>query len=95
MVKRQSGKNYEKAGSKLEFRIGFLPVLLYAKRGEETKSAFDLASALCAYIKSPNMRTMHGKEGRTYAEKHFSIEKMVKNYVAVYRRAADPEGIKF
>ena len=33
-----------------------------------------LASALCAYIKNPNIRTMHGKAGRVRAEKHFSIE---------------------
>jgi sugar transferase (PEP-CTERM/EpsH1 system associated) len=47
-----------------------------------------LAPALCAYIKNPNMRTMHGKAGRVRAEKHFSIEKMVKNYETVYRRVA-------
>ncbi|UCE08071.1 MAG: glycosyltransferase, partial [bacterium] len=47
-----------------------------------------LALALCAYIKNPNIRTMHGKAGRIRAEKHFSIEKMVKNYETVYRRAA-------
>lgn len=54
-----------------------------------------LASALCAYIKNPKMRTTHGKAGRICAEKHFSIENMVKNYEGVYRRAADPDGIKF
>ena len=48
----------------------------------------DLASALCAYIKNPNMRSMHGKAGRICVEKHFSVKKMVKNYEAVYRRAA-------
>jgi len=52
-----------------------------------------LASALCVYIKNPNMRTMHRKAGRICAEKHFSIEKMVKNYEAVYRRVADPDEV--
>jgi sugar transferase (PEP-CTERM/EpsH1 system associated) len=47
-----------------------------------------LASALCSYIKNSNMRTMHGKAGRIRAEKHFSIEKMVKNYETVYGRTA-------
>ena len=34
---------WEKWGQSLnsELRIGFLPVLLYVKQGEETKSAFD------------------------------------------------------
>jgi sugar transferase (PEP-CTERM/EpsH1 system associated) len=54
-----------------------------------------LASALCTYIKNANLRTMHGKAGRIRAENHFSIEKMVKNYEAVYRRVADPAGVQF
>ena len=73
------GKNFYQSLNS-ELRIGFLPVLLYVKRGEETKTAVDPASALCAYIKSPKMRTMPGKAWRIRAERHFSIEKMVKSF---------------
>jgi sugar transferase (PEP-CTERM/EpsH1 system associated) len=54
----------------------------------------DLASAMYAYIKNPDTCATHGKAGRIRAEKHFRIEQMVENYEAVYRRVADPDGVK-
>lgn len=47
-----------------------------------------IASALLRYLKNPDLRKLHGKHGRMKATQFFSIENMVKNYEAVYRRIA-------
>ena len=47
-----------------------------------------LAAALSAYINSPELRASHGNQGRICVKKLFSVEKMVNEYEAVYRRVA-------
>jgi len=50
-----------------------------------------IASAISNYMQNIDLKISHRKNGRSRVEKFFSIEKMVKNYETVYRRAADPD----
>ena len=41
------------------------------------------------YIKNPELRVSHGRQGRIRVDELFSVEKMVNQYESVYRRVAD------
>jgi glycosyltransferase involved in cell wall biosynthesis len=52
----------------------------------------DLVEKILSYIKSPELRILHGKAGRERAIEHFSIPSMVSAYERVYRRVAQLHG---
>jgi D-inositol-3-phosphate glycosyltransferase len=43
-----------------------------------------MAQAIRAYVEDPGLRARHGLEARRAAERRFSMEEMVKAYMAVY-----------
>lgn len=47
-----------------------------------------MASALVCYFEDPDLRIRHGKAGRDKAIKEFGVQKMVRSYEEVYRRAS-------
>jgi glycosyltransferase involved in cell wall biosynthesis len=68
---------------------GVAEVVINNKTGFVTrKITEDLAKALEKLIKSKALRTAQGKTAKTHATKAFSVEKMIKAHVSLYKKLA-------
>jgi sugar transferase (PEP-CTERM/EpsH1 system associated) len=47
-----------------------------------------LAEAICEYVNSPEMGQTHGSQARRFVVEHFSLEKMINQYAALYESGA-------
>jgi sugar transferase (PEP-CTERM/EpsH1 system associated) len=59
-------------------------------RGTLIPAAADakLASAILSYVESPQLRRTHGTNARRFVEEHFSLARMVRQYVELYESVA-------
>ena len=57
----------------------------------EPRAYSDLAESMLRYLKSPDLRIMHGQENQRIIEETFSIKAMVKGYEGVWRRVVEKE----
>jgi glycosyltransferase involved in cell wall biosynthesis len=68
---------------------GVSEVVINDKTGFVTrKNTEDLAKALEMLINSKNLRTAQGKEAKAHATNAFSVEKMIKAHVSLYKKLA-------
>ena len=66
---------------------GVAEVILNNKTGFVTKkNTEDLAKALEKLIASKSLRTAQGKAAKAHATKAFSVEKMIKAHVSLYKK---------
>jgi sugar transferase (PEP-CTERM/EpsH1 system associated) len=69
---------------------GNMELVIDGKRGTLVRPGddFALAETISKYIGSPEMRAAHGHNARAFIVEHFSLERMIRQYVSLYESAA-------